>query len=325
MTDPPQRKSSTKAPPTVAEVRATSRRLAARAATEDQPPPPTALPPWPDTLSAGPVRRVTLAAPVPDPGAVAEAADLRRDALARPALVSDGAEPPVAESEADTTPPDPVAVAIGSEMTGPGRPAAQQSSRGVVEQPRIVGTKDVVATPTFGALAAQVAETRPGPPGADLPGDDRFDGGHLAVTTPDLAAAVANSNAEPRTRPVSPLVASSPGLGTDHRPGPGPDEGEEPGEAPGVSGRLPALIAGLAMTSPAAVEGASPGGNASSPFGTGDDDFGPAASSSSFAGGGATADLSRTNELLQQILDALRRSSGPTLDGAGPAEFAGRL
>ena len=106
-----------------------------------------------------------------------------RVGLARPALVADVAEPPVAESEAGATLPDPVGMAIGSEMTGPGRPADPQSPRGVVEIPGIVGRKGILAPPTFGALAAQVAETRPGPPGADVPWDDRLDGGHLAVTT----------------------------------------------------------------------------------------------------------------------------------------------
>lgn len=315
MTDPPRRRSSSKAPPpTGDDLHAVSRRAAARIAPERRDQFPPALPAWPADSADG-AARDRIAIPPPN---AAEAADLTRGGLARPDLVGDVAGLPDDGAQADAVPPDPLNPMWGRGATGTPASTAPKRASALADSPSVSTTGPGVAAPMIAESDRAVADPRPRAELVDF-GDAPSDGDHLAVSVPDPAVAASVPGVEPSTRTMSASIR------TAFRVGPGSDDVGDMGEAPGVSGRLPALIAGLATASSTVGEVASPGGPASSPFGAGEDDFGLAPQASPFAGAGGAADLSRTNEILQQILDALRRSSAPSLDGAGPAEFAGRL
>lgn len=164
------------------------------------------------------------------------------------------------------------------------------------------------------------------PPSIEVPA------GAVAVPDPAAIAPVATGGDDGPTRAAArsvagepaPLVAS-PAIGTvlgpgaatlaaEGRPADFPN-GEEADEAspppPMVPGHLPAPLAGLAMMAdPVVGDVAGAGLAGESSFGR--DEDGPASFAPRDGGEGSATDLSRTNELLGQILDALRarRASG---------------
>ena len=94
---------------------------------------------------------------------------------------------------------------------------------------------------------------------------------------------------------------------------------EAAADPPGVRGNMPTSLAGLATTasrSPAEVSATTPGAFS---FVDGVDDTGPGPGSSSQGSeGGAGLDMTPTNDLLRQILDAIRKQ-GPAAASALPA------
>ncbi len=132
------------------------------------------------------------------------------------------------------------------------------------------------------------------------------------------------------------------------RPGPRPNSGDEatvrpapgadrefsfdagqspapPDEAPMTTVQSPRLdeLRGLALASPDPTRA---GGASGEPGkgGPASPDRGFDAAASSQSQGGAPIDLSRTNELLQQLIDAVRRQGGPSMPSGGPAAYPGR-
>ena len=67
-----------------------------------------------------------------------------------------------------------------------------------------------------------------------------------------------------------------------------------------------------------------PGDSTSNPGGFGRSLDNPASAGSTTPQGGASGDLSRTNELLQQLIDAVRKQRGPSLPPGGPSVYSDR-
>ncbi len=167
---------------------------------------------------------------------------------------------------------------------------------------------------------------------ASPPGGFRVGGAGRAVDPPGMSG------------PPS-VVAATPSIAAEDRPAPGPPAASRPVEGargaaaparPGANLRLDVATVGV-RTPPSdglrnvALATATPtvgGGVAPPDLGrSGPDAAGPfsgAASSQPSASGGAAVDLSRTNELLQQLLDAVRRQRVGSLPAGGPSVYADR-
>ncbi len=214
-----------------------------------------------------------------------------------------------APGRVEVAPPPIPPMAMSSRPDGATRAEdpGRRSPAGPAESPPKAGTS--------GLGSREVAADPPRPAGS--PG--------VAVSA-RLGLPIPAASARPQDRPEP---AGESGVGPGPRVDPGFAFDAEPASAPGREATPTAIRAprsddlrNLAMASP----GPSRAGGGSADPGPGgpagiDREFGAAASA---AGGGASVDLSRTNDLLQQLLDAVRRSGGPSMPPGGPSVYPGR-
>ena len=292
------------APPrNAALVRVVANRLAEQTSTWDRrPPAASSRPAWPTDLTAKPQPEGGHPAPLPvDPATPIE---LPRSALAQPGLTAGSSAPE----------------------------SSQQSTMSSPEiQPRGEGN-DRSGLPV-GALARGTSVQAPATLVPDLPrtAAEWNDSRGESIRTRPSGRSTTSAEQVPS---VSSNLGSVSGLGALPRgrtgidPGPG---GEAlPPTPPGVRAHLATMMPGLTMAAPASAEGAALGMGGGFRSGTEGDggDFSFQASAGGGGGTNSTIDLSKTNELLQQVLDAVRQRSSKidsSLPNGGSPVYAERL
>jgi len=291
MPDPNDRSTAAVNPLATAAVRVVADRLAAQTSTwNGRPSAGPSWPPWPVGSTPPP----QPAAPGSAPGSVTPPAPapLDRSVLGRPSLAA-GASAPRSTGSADSP---------GSSAQSQGEPAT-----------------NLAAGPVASDRPATVVPTVPGA----ASGSGGFGGGAISHSASGRPSISAGGVASPAAGLA--LTAMSGGQSFSSAQG----TGNSASEPPGVRGRLPAMLSSLAIASPGATDGPGMGHGAGFQFATdgGSSGFGSVDSAANGGGGGAVMDLSKTNDLLQQLLDAVRqRKSGSNmlLPSGSSAVYAGR-
>lgn len=267
-------------------------------------------------------------APTPEVATASRAARLVSDRL-EGRRAAEGARPPTRSPAVPmpATSPSTVELPLGR-TTRPALAADEPSSdpaRAAAVPPAAVPpTIDrAVASRLLGAAPAEV----PDPPTVDL-GPKGLDGGPIGLAAPPPGSIMDRPALEPAVRPGFAPDFATPGI-----PGrldePSPPIGDEAAGWPGVRGRLPAAAANLALA-PAGPPGREPSAGASDPPPAMNDAAWSDLATASPRGieGGATADLAQTNDLLRQILDAIRKpnvAAESSLPKAAPSVYAERF
>ena len=300
-------------PSPTAAIRAVSDRLAKQRSTWDHLQLPPSRPAWP-TSSVGewqPAETKVGSGPKLD-AASTNPVELARSVLAQPNPAA-GESSPIATEIASVSPTKEGLAAVRSSDSQVANPEGEQAAR-----PASVGSPEVIpqilgTAPEFGGFGAKSTGDHTVSPAAPHAADPQIvgQGGGIA---PSMALSLgfvsskASSNGRSNVDPASKGGASVAG-------------------SPGVPGRMPAAMSSLAMASPGVPDGGMTGmGNGSFDVGGGN---GLGFDSTAAAGGGgATMDLSKTNELLQQLVDAVRKqrdANSAPLPTGGPAVYAERF
>ncbi len=188
-----------------------------------------------------------------------------------------------------------------------------------------------VDLPNFGAPAGtigsgpKVGVAGLGPLGSDAISPRAADAPKPTIERPGEPAPRPSIRPEPQLPPGGSATVK-PSAGAGHELSFGAGSGPFPGnEASTITVRnfRSDDLKKLALASPSPTRG----GGAPSDSGQGgpaSPDRGFDAAASSQAQGAGAVDLSRTNELLQQLIDAVRRQGGPSMPAGGPAVYPGR-
>ena len=302
-------------PSPAAAIRAVSDRLAEQRSTWDHSQSPPSRPAWPISSSVGKLQpaetKIGLGPKLVT--ASTNPIELSPSVLAQPNPAA-GESFPIATETAGVSPTKEGLAAVRSSDSQAASLAGGQAAR-----PSSVGSPEVIP---------QVPGTAP-----------EFGGSGAKSTRNHAASPVALHAAEPQIvgqagGGMAPSVASSPGFvsstassGGRSNVDPASKGGASVEGSPGVPGRMPAAMSSLAMASPGVSDGGVMGmGNGS--FDVGDGNGLRFDSTAAAGSGGATMDLSKTNELLQQLVDAVRKqldTNGTPLPTGGPSVYAERF
>ncbi len=319
MLDPRAHDSTMAAPPSTADaIRAVSNRLAARASIWEGPKATPSWPAWPHSLVGEP-RLAGIGSESKPATASTNAVELNRSVLDRPSLAaSDPSSDAAKTPEVSPTEAGPGATrAINSQPAVPASDQAGQASSLVPSAaiPVVPGTAH-----GFGGLGGELANNP-----ASSSTTNSSASGPIEPQSSSGPDGGASSPMPQGTTPVSSIAGSSSGR-TNINPSVG---GGSTALNHGVRGRMPAAMSSLAMASPGTPNGPLPGSRDESPFAAaGGDISGFTSMGSNNSGDGGATDLSKTNELLQQIVDAVRKQQsggGTPLPAGGPSVYAERI
>ncbi len=301
--------------PTAA-IRVASNRLAALAPNWERPKATPSLPAWPQSSVGGPQPTGT-GSESKRATASTNAVELNRSDLARPSLVA--SDP---SSNATKTPEVlPTEVGLGATGAVDSHPALPTSNQAGQASPTIPSAAIPVVPGTahgFGGLGGEFASNHVATQTTDssTPSlvESRSGGGSDGGATSPMARGAI---------PIFPLATPSSDR-TNINPAVG---GGSPALTPSVRGRIPTAILGSIMSVLGAPNGPAMGSHDGATSGSDISGF-PAMGSNSGGDGGSAMDLSKTNELLQQIVDAVRKQqggSGTPLPASGPSVYAERI